>query len=103
MSGRGGEIRTPDILLPKQARYQAALHPERAVFYAPAAASSTRSQKADHSLAPPAYFWYQDAFTFCCCTGACSIGTAAQDFSALCPQEGRGIHESQAACALQED
>ena len=26
--GRGGEIRTPDILLPKQARYQAALHPE---------------------------------------------------------------------------
>ncbi len=27
--GRGGEIRTPDILLPKQARYQAALHPEK--------------------------------------------------------------------------
>jgi hypothetical protein len=27
-SGRGGEIRTPDILLPKQARYQATLHPE---------------------------------------------------------------------------
>ncbi len=26
--GRGGEIRTPDILLPKQARYQATLHPE---------------------------------------------------------------------------
>jgi hypothetical protein len=26
-SGRGGEIRTPDILLPKQTRYQAALHP----------------------------------------------------------------------------
>ena len=26
--GRGGEIRTPDILLPKQARYQTALHPE---------------------------------------------------------------------------
>ena len=25
--GRGGEIRTPDILLPKQARYQTALHP----------------------------------------------------------------------------
>jgi hypothetical protein len=24
---RGGGIRTPDILLPKQARYQAALHP----------------------------------------------------------------------------
>ena len=26
-TGRGGGIRTPDILLPKQARYQAALHP----------------------------------------------------------------------------
>ena len=28
-NGRGGEIRTPDPLLPKQLRYQAALHPER--------------------------------------------------------------------------
>ncbi len=27
-SGRRGEIRTPDILLPKQARYQATLHAE---------------------------------------------------------------------------
>ena len=27
-TGRGGEIWTPDILLPKQARYQATLHPE---------------------------------------------------------------------------
>lgn len=27
-SGRGGEIRTPDILVPNQARYQATLHPE---------------------------------------------------------------------------
>ena len=26
--GRGGEIRTPDPLLPKQMRYQAALHPD---------------------------------------------------------------------------
>ena len=26
-TGRGGGIRTPDFLLPKQARYQAALHP----------------------------------------------------------------------------
>ena len=26
--GRGERIRTPDILLPKQARYQTALHPE---------------------------------------------------------------------------
>ncbi len=28
--GRRGEIRTPDILLPKQARYQATLHAEEA-------------------------------------------------------------------------
>ena len=27
LSGRGREIRTPDILLPKQARYQTALYP----------------------------------------------------------------------------
>ena len=27
-NGRGDRIRTYDILLPKQARYQAALHPE---------------------------------------------------------------------------
>ena len=26
--GRGREIRTPDILLPKQARYQTALYPD---------------------------------------------------------------------------
>ncbi len=31
--GRGEEIRTPDILLPKQARYQTALHPARGVDY----------------------------------------------------------------------
>ena len=29
--GRGREIRTPDILLPKQARYQTALYPEIAI------------------------------------------------------------------------
>ena len=33
-SGRGGEIRTPDILLPKQARYQTTLHPEGLQLYA---------------------------------------------------------------------
>ena len=32
-TGRGGEIRTPDILLPKQARYQATLHPESEAVY----------------------------------------------------------------------
>ena len=30
VTGRRGEIRTPDILLPKQARYQATLHAEEA-------------------------------------------------------------------------
>ena len=30
LAGRGREIRTPDILLPKQARYQTALYPELA-------------------------------------------------------------------------
>jgi hypothetical protein len=28
ITGRGREIRTPDILLPKQARYQTALYPD---------------------------------------------------------------------------
>jgi hypothetical protein len=32
--GRGGEIRTPDILVPNQARYQATLHPEGLQLYA---------------------------------------------------------------------
>ncbi len=30
--GRGREIRTPDILLPKQARYQTALYPDETAF-----------------------------------------------------------------------
>jgi hypothetical protein len=34
-NGRGREIRTPDILLPKQARYQAALYPVFRFPYAP--------------------------------------------------------------------
>gem|GEM_PF-6988907 len=33
MTGRGREIRTPDILLPKQARYQTALYPELAQLH----------------------------------------------------------------------
>ena len=39
-SGRGGGIRTPDILLPKQARYQTALHPEEGGGRDPRAARS---------------------------------------------------------------
>ena len=31
-TGRGGEIRTPDILVPNQARYQTALHPAAAMI-----------------------------------------------------------------------
>src|SRR3979409_1944112 len=34
VGGRGGGIRTPDILLPKQARYQTALHPAFIELYA---------------------------------------------------------------------
>ncbi len=32
-SGRGGEIRTPDPLVPNQMRYQAALRPEQFDLY----------------------------------------------------------------------
>ncbi len=39
-NGRGGEIRTPDILLPKQARYQTALHP----------ANPSQRQRLNHTL-----------------------------------------------------
>ena len=38
--GRGGGIRTPDPLLPKQLRYQAALHPD--TFYNRAMLRSSR-------------------------------------------------------------
>ncbi len=41
--GRGEEIRTPDILLPKQARYQTALHPARGVDYS----KGNRARKRD--------------------------------------------------------
>jgi hypothetical protein len=34
-SGRGGRIRTYDLLLPKQARYRATLHPEKFVVLIP--------------------------------------------------------------------
>jgi hypothetical protein len=41
--GRGGEIRTPDILLPKQARYQTALHPEGGAIITPVFAGRDQS------------------------------------------------------------
>lgn len=34
-NGRGGRIRTYDFLLPKQALYQAELHPEQLTYGAP--------------------------------------------------------------------
>ena len=40
--GRGREIRTPDILLPKQARYQTALYPE---FFPPPGGLRPRFQE----------------------------------------------------------
>ena len=40
---RGGGIRTPDILLPKQARYQTALHPDDFLFV-------RKQQKSSHIL-----------------------------------------------------
>src|SRR5690606_18461355 len=42
-NGRGRGIRTPDILLPKQARYQTALYPARWNRIIPAAARLLRS------------------------------------------------------------
>ena len=39
--GRGERIRTSDILLPKQARYRAALHPERVIVPSPATGRQT--------------------------------------------------------------
>ena len=43
-TGRGGEIRTPDPLLPKQMRYQTALHPEKPAIIA----GSTRPPSGYH-------------------------------------------------------
>ena len=41
-NGRGREIRTPDILLPKQARYQTALYPDK--DFRPAISASLRGR-----------------------------------------------------------
>ncbi len=51
--GRGGEIRTPDILLPKQARYQATLHPEEAALY------RCREEKSISFCSFFCYLWYR--------------------------------------------
>lgn len=46
--GRGGEIRTPDILVPNQARYQATLHPEGEKYSALQQEGQTDSAKITH-------------------------------------------------------
>ena len=48
--GRGREIRTPDILLPKQARYQTALYPE---FFRHQAGCDPVFRSAHHTHQPP--------------------------------------------------
>ena len=59
-SGRGGVIRTRDILLPKQVRYQAALHPENV------ASNDTLSAHRGQSslLAAGGCFCYKDCLLF---------------------------------------
>ena len=54
--GRGERIRTSDILLPKQARYRAALRPEKAAFYA-----HLRFRSNSLKQCPPRYFSLQRA------------------------------------------
>ena len=88
MSGRGGEIRTPDILLPKQARYQAALHPESAVFYALVADCSTRHARSRFPLALPPDFWYQDPFTFLLVLEFRQLDLLHKTFPAYAPKKG---------------
>jgi hypothetical protein len=46
--GRGGGIRTPDPLLPKQMRYQAALRPDCLLVYR--IGSATPSQRAEETV-----------------------------------------------------
>src|SRR6478672_12047072 len=55
-SGRGRGIRTPDILLPKQARYQTALYPGRLAPREPAGARNARNgaDSSSHPACPPA-------------------------------------------------
>src|SRR6266704_3007856 len=100
-SGRGGEIRTPDILLPKQARYQAALHPAGVGILRLRPLRGQRVKNGDFprdSLARPLDFWYQIAFA----TRRSRLGAAAQILPALPAEKRRGVHESQAARAFQE-
>ena len=54
--GRGERIRTSDILVPNQARYRAALHPEEAEFYSGTPHRSIESTRSDLLLATPPHF-----------------------------------------------
>src|SRR5574342_764710 len=97
-SGRGGEIRTPDTLLPKQVRYQAALHPAGAesYAYAPAAVNAARRHFPSNCLlAAICDFWYHIPFR------RNQLGIAAPDDPALRVESRRGLHERTAARAFQ--
>jgi hypothetical protein len=54
--GRGERIRTSDILVPNQARYRAALHPEDAAFYSGTPHRSIESKCSEVLLATPPHF-----------------------------------------------
>ncbi len=55
-TGRGERIRTSDILVPNQARYRAALHPEDAAFYSGTPYRSIESIRSEVLLATPRHF-----------------------------------------------
>src|SRR4051812_17494764 len=97
-SGRGGEIRTPDILLPKQARYQAALHPEGPGYYACMSAMATRDFAPVRAC--PAWGFLVSRRIVFGHPGA-RIAAAAEDVSGLHAEEGRGVHEPAPARAFQ--
>ena len=64
--GRGREIRTPDILLPKQARYQTALYPELNTPYQKGQGPRPRFQDAHDTHPPDKRQRYSDDFATVC-------------------------------------
>jgi hypothetical protein len=72
IAGRGERIRTSDILLPKQARYRTALHPERQIMTS-AASGAARARRSIDIVIRQARAWNIVASTSSCITAA--IGT----------------------------
>ena len=64
--GRGREIRTPDILLPKQARYQTALYPELNTPHQKGQGPRPRFQDAHDTHTPDKRQRHSDDFTTVC-------------------------------------